>query len=73
VLDGAQPGGDACLAGGDGLAVAPCVGILGQGLAVELDFADVSFALVGVGGDGEDDDAGGGASRTKVTVWVWES
>jgi hypothetical protein len=58
VLDGAQPGGDPGLAGGDGLAVAPAVGSFGQVGAVLFDFADVGFALVGVRGEGEDGDAG---------------
>ena len=54
VFDGAQAGGYPGLAGGDGLAVAAAVGAFGEGLAVALDFADVGFAFVGVGGDGED-------------------
>jgi hypothetical protein len=60
VLDGAEAGGYAGLAGGDGLAVALAVGVFGEGLGVALDFADVGFAFVGVGCDGEDDGAGGG-------------
>jgi hypothetical protein len=60
VLDGAQPGGDPGLAGGDGLAVAPAAGAFGQVGAVLFDFADVGFALVGVRGDGEDGGVGGG-------------
>jgi hypothetical protein len=60
VLDGAQADGDAGLAGGDGLAVAPAVGALGQALAELLDLADVGFALVGMGGDGEDGGVCGG-------------
>ena len=60
VLDGAQAGGYPGFAGGDGLAVAAAVGVFGEGLAVELDFANMGFAFVGVGGDGEDGGAGGG-------------
>ena len=59
-FDGAEAGGDACFAGGDGLAVAAAVGAFGEGLAVAFDFADVGFAFVGVGGNGEQGDAGGG-------------
>ena len=55
VLDGAKAGGYLGLAGGDGLAVAVTVGAFGEGLAVALDFTDVGFAFVGVGGDGEHD------------------
>ena len=51
VLDGAQPGRDPGLAGGDGLAVAPAVGAFGQALAELLDFADVGVAFAGVRGD----------------------
>jgi hypothetical protein len=60
VLNGSQPGGNPCLAGGDGLAVASAVGAFGQALAELLDFADVGFSLVGVRGDGEDGGIGGG-------------
>ena len=60
LLDGAQPGGDAGLAGGDGLAVAAAVGAFGQVLAGPFDLADVGFSLVGVRGDGEHGDVGGG-------------
>ena len=60
VLDGAEPGGDPGLAGGDGLAVAAAVGAFGQALAEAFYFAEVGFAFVGVRGDGEDGDAGGG-------------
>jgi hypothetical protein len=60
LLDGAQPGGDAGLAGGDGLAVALAVGAVGQVLAESLDLADVGFPLAGVRGDGVDRDLGGG-------------
>lgn len=52
MLDRAQPCGEACFAGGNGLAVGPSPGTLGQGLAVLLDFAEVGFAVAGVGGDG---------------------
>ena len=68
VLDGPQPSGDPCLAGGDGLAVAPAVGAFGQGLRVPLDLAEVGFALVGVRGDGVDGDVGSGVARTRLTV-----
>jgi hypothetical protein len=60
VLDGAQPGGDPGLADGDGLAVLPSVGALGETLAQMLDFADVGLAFVGVRGDGEQGGVGGG-------------
>jgi hypothetical protein len=70
LLDGSQPGGDPALPGGDGLAVTPTVGVLGQALAVSFDFADVGFAFVGVGGDGEDDGVGGGGVEDGVTVWL---
>ena len=60
LLDGPQPGGDPGLAGGDGLAVAPAVGVFGQVLAGPLDLAEVGFSLVGVGGDGVDGDVGSG-------------
>ena len=59
VLGGTQACSYVGFAGGDGLAVAAAVGVFGQGLGVALDFADVGFALVGVGGDGEH----GGVSR----------
>jgi hypothetical protein len=49
VLNSPQPGGDPCLAGGDGLAVAPAVGAFWQIPAGPLDFAEVGFSLVGVG------------------------
>ena len=54
-FDGSEPSGDSGFAGGDGLAVAAAVGAFGEGFAVALDFADVGFAFVGVGGDGEQD------------------
>ena len=66
LLDGAQAGGDAGFAGGDGLAVAAAVGVFGQGLAVAFDFADVGFAFVGVGGDGEQGDVGGGGVQDEA-------
>jgi hypothetical protein len=69
-FDSAQTGGYAGFAGGDRLAVSAAVGAYGQGLGVALDFADVGFAFVGVGGDGVDDGVGRGVSRTRVTVWV---
>src|SRR5271156_2717707 len=58
-FDGAEAGGDAGFAGGNGLAVAAAVGAFGQGLAVAFDFADVGFTFVGVGSHGEQGDAGG--------------
>ena len=70
VLNGAEPGGDPGLAGGDGLAVAPAVQLLGEALAELLDFADVGLALVGVGGDGQDGRWRSVASRTRLTVWL---
>ena len=60
VLGGAQPGGDAGFAGGDGLAVAPTVGAVGPVGAGLLDLAGVGFALARVRGDGEHGDAGRG-------------
>jgi hypothetical protein len=60
VLDGAQPGCDTGLAGGDGLPVAPTVGAFGQVSTVLLDLPDMGLALVGVRGEGEHGDAGGG-------------
>ena len=66
VLDGAQPGGDPGFAGGDGLAVAPAVGVFGQAAAGPLDLADVGLALVGVGGDGEQGDGGGGVVQDEA-------
>ena len=53
LFDGAETGGNACLAGGDGPAVAVAVGVFGERLAVALDLTDVSFTFVGVSGDGE--------------------
>lgn len=49
-----------CLADGDGLAVAAAIGVFGERLAVALDFADVGFAVIGVGCDGEHDGVGRG-------------
>ena len=66
LLDGAQPGGDPGLAGGDGLAVAAAVGAFGQVLAGPFDFAEVGFAFVGVGGDGEHGDVGGGGVQDQA-------
>src|SRR6266487_1673365 len=60
VLDGAQPGGDAGFAGGDGLAVAPAVGPFGPVGAAPFDLAGVGFALAGVRGEREHGDARGG-------------
>ena len=59
MLDGAQPGGDPGLAGGDGLPVAPTPEPSGRS-ARTVDFADVGFAFVGVRGEGEHGDARGG-------------
>lgn len=65
LFDGAQAGGYPRLAGGDGLAVAPAAGALGQALAELLYLADVGFSLVGVhedggiGGGGIQDDPNG--------------
>ena len=66
LLDGAEPGGDPGLAGGDGLAVAAAVGAFGQALAGLLDLADVGLALVGVRGDGEQGDVGGGGVQDEA-------
>src|ERR1022692_2933968 len=66
VLDGAQAGGDAGFAGGDGLAVAAAVGAFGQAVADVLDFADVGFAFVGVRGDGEQGGVGGGGVQDEA-------
>jgi len=60
LLDGAEAGGDAGFAVGDGLAVAAAVGAFGQFLGVELDFAEVCFAFLGVGGDRVHGDVRGG-------------
>ena len=60
LFDGAQAGGDAGFAGGDGLAVAAAVGAFGQVLGVSLDFVEVGFAFVGVPGDREQGDVRGG-------------
>jgi hypothetical protein len=66
LLDGAQPGGDPGLAGGDGLAVAAAVGALGQAAAGPLDLTDVGLSLVGVRGDGEHGDVGGGGVQDEA-------
>ena len=66
VLDGAEAGGYAGFAGGDGLAVAAAVGAFGEVLAVAFYFADVGFAFVGVGGEGEDGGAGGGGVQDEA-------
>ena len=63
LFDGAQPGRDPGLAGGDGLTVAPTVGAFGQVLAGPLDFADMGLSLGGVGGDG---DVGGGVVQDEA-------
>jgi len=65
MLDGAEAGGDAGYAVGDGLAVAAAVGALGQVLGVELDFAKVGFAFLGVGGDDVDGGVRGGGVQDK--------
>ena len=54
------------IASGDGLAVAPSVGALGQALADLLDLPDVGFPLVGVSGDGEDSGIGGGGIQDEA-------
>ncbi len=59
-FDGAQAGRYPPLAGGDGPAVLSTEGALGKGLAVLLDLADMSFALVGMGRNSEDGSVGGG-------------
>ena len=66
VLDGAEPGGDAGLAGGDGLAVAPAVRALREALAELLDLTDMGLAFVGVGGDGQDGGVGGGGVQDEA-------
>ena len=66
VLDGAEAGGYASFAGGDGLAVAAAVGAFGEVLAVAFYFADVGFAFAGVGGEGEDGGAGGGGIQDEA-------
>ena len=60
MLDGAETGSDPRLVDGDRLAIATAVRVFGQGLAVALDFADVGFVFVGVGGDREHDGVGRG-------------
>ena len=65
-FDGSEPGGHSGLAGGDGLAVAAAVGVFGEGFAVALDFADVGFSFVGVGGDGEQDGVRGGGVQDEA-------
>ena len=60
VFDGAQAGGDAGFTIGDGLAVAAAVGSFGQVLGVELDFAEVGFAFLGMSGDRVHGDVRGG-------------
>jgi len=75
VLDGAQPRGEAGLAGGDGLVVAGGRRrSSGEGLTVPFDLAQVRFAVagVGVGGDGEhgeDDSAAVGTRRASAITW----
>jgi hypothetical protein len=65
VLDGAQPGGDAGLASGDGLAVALAVGAVRPVGAGPLDLAGVGFPFVGVRGEGEHGDARCGGVQDK--------
>src|SRR5689334_15665297 len=60
LFDGAEASGNAGFAVGDSLAVTAAVGAFGQVLGVELDFAEVGFAFLGVGGDGVDGDVRGG-------------
>jgi hypothetical protein len=59
LLDGSEAGGNAGFASRDVQAVLLAVGVVGEGGGVALDFADVGFAVGGVGGDGVDGDAGG--------------
>jgi hypothetical protein len=59
-------GGNSGFAGGDDFTVLPAVGALGQSLAEELDFTDVGFAVVGVGGDGVHRDVGGGGIQDEA-------
>ena len=66
VFDGAETGGDAGFAGGDGLAVSAAVGALGQAATGAFDLADVGFAFVGMGGDGEEGDVGGGGVQDQT-------
>ena len=67
MFDGAQAGGDAGFAGGDGLTVAAAVGVFGQGLGVALDFANMGFAFFGVG-DGEHDGVGRGGINLRYSA-----
>lgn len=48
LLDRSQAGRDPGFVGGDVLAVAAAVRVLGQGAAEPLDLADVGFALIGI-------------------------
>jgi hypothetical protein len=66
IFDGSEAAGDAGLAGGDGLAVAPAVGALWQAAARPLDLADVGLSLVGMRGDGEHGDVGGGGVQDQA-------
>src|ERR1035441_3697141 len=65
-FDGSEPGGYSGFAGGDGLAVALAVRAFGEGFAVALNFANVGFAFVGVGGDGEQGSVGGGGVQDEA-------
>jgi hypothetical protein len=75
LLDRSQAGRDPGFMGGDVLAVAAAVRVLGQDAAVPLDLADVGLALIGMSGDGEHRDIGGGGiqdegdrAATRVTA-----
>jgi hypothetical protein len=59
VFDGAEASGDAGFASRNVLTVLLAVGVVREGGGVALDFADVGFAVVGVGGDRIEGDAGG--------------
>ena len=73
LLDRSQAGRDPGFVGGDVLAVAAAVRVLGQGAAEPLDLADVGFALMGMSRDSEHRDIGGDGvqdegDRTAVRV-----
>jgi hypothetical protein len=59
LLDRSQAGRDPGFVGGDVLAVAAAVRVLGQGAAEPLDLADVGLTFIGVSGDGEHRDIRG--------------
>jgi hypothetical protein len=66
LLDGAQPGGDPCLSGSNGPAVALAVGAFEQAVAEALDLADVGLALAGMGGDSVEDDVSSGSVQDEA-------